>query len=288
MASAHTRPWLPRGGFVNEVTSVYHQVPGASGLVTGAQGTAAVFSQARRIVEAKWPSDDGAVRDYRRWFKEFEHQRDERAALSRPIRDRIFEDVLRYIHPAFIAGAHSDQSVIPVLFETLFPPRIKRIRPSRPGEYSAQDRSGHRCGPIDGRPIRIRRRRDIDDKVLPHHPLPPVNCEYPGGLGVGDEDVSVRQRLASACHLAEERVRRCGLVLPNDLIRNRIYLDQAGSSETDAVVEDQDAPCRCGRRLMRSREPPRSPVPDDLAAVEVKSDDKVEAPQGEHHCALPP
>jgi len=95
--------------FVDEITSIYHQVPDVVGLVAQAQLVSpSRFSVARDIIHAKWPSDDPIVVGYRAWLTELEGVRSGLIAKSRRMPNLLFDDILSYLHPRVSAGRPPD------------------------------------------------------------------------------------------------------------------------------------------------------------------------------------
>ncbi len=85
--------------FLNEITSVYHQVPDAGGLVAGAQLAApSGFSVARDYIQAKWPAEDPGVVAYREWMNAFEQFRSDLIARGRCMPNLLFDEILQYLH----------------------------------------------------------------------------------------------------------------------------------------------------------------------------------------------
>lgn len=88
-----------RAAFVDSVTSVYHQVPAVSGLVAGAQlESPSKFDVARDYINAKWPSSDPLVSDYRGWMAELERHRSNLIAGHRRMPNLLFDDILSYLY----------------------------------------------------------------------------------------------------------------------------------------------------------------------------------------------
>jgi glycosyltransferase involved in cell wall biosynthesis len=95
--------------FVDEITSIYHQVPGVVGLVAQAQSVSpSRFSVARDTIHAKWPSDDSIVVGYRAWLTELEGVRSGLIAQGRSMPNLLFDDILSYLHPRVSAGRPPD------------------------------------------------------------------------------------------------------------------------------------------------------------------------------------
>jgi glycosyltransferase involved in cell wall biosynthesis len=112
-----TRTLGYRVTFTHELTSIYHQIPGTSGVVLDAQLTTPTpFSVATAQLYAKWPSDDPLVTSYRRWSKAFDTYRDDRIARRLPIPPHIYDRVLQHLHGRFAAGDPADPAAIPGLF----------------------------------------------------------------------------------------------------------------------------------------------------------------------------
>jgi glycosyltransferase involved in cell wall biosynthesis len=85
--------------YVDEVTSVYHQLPDVVGLVAGAQLVSpSRFAVAREYIEAKWPTTDPLVVAYRRWMTALETVRSALIARERRMPNLLFDDILAYLH----------------------------------------------------------------------------------------------------------------------------------------------------------------------------------------------
>jgi glycosyltransferase involved in cell wall biosynthesis len=85
--------------FVEKITSVYHQVPDVAGLVSGAQLVSpSRFSVARNYIQARWPSSDPLVLDYREWMLELEQFRSDLIARDRRMPNLLFDEILGYLH----------------------------------------------------------------------------------------------------------------------------------------------------------------------------------------------
>ncbi|TDC55254.1 glycosyltransferase family 2 protein [Actinomadura sp. KC345] len=85
--------------FVDEITSVYHQVPDTSGMVSGGQLISpSEFTLARDHINAKWPVADPFVEGYRAWMVELERYRDALIARHRRMPNLLFDEILGYLH----------------------------------------------------------------------------------------------------------------------------------------------------------------------------------------------
>lgn len=85
--------------YIDEVTSVYHQVPDVVGLVAGAQQVSpSRFGVAREYIQAKWPAADPLVLAYRRWMTALERARSDLIASERCMPNLLFDDILTYLH----------------------------------------------------------------------------------------------------------------------------------------------------------------------------------------------
>ncbi len=103
--------------FVSELTSVYHQPSGGTGLVAQAQLTVpSPFSVARERIYRRWPTDDPVVLEYRSWFNEFENFRNQSIANGRPIPHQLFDTVLSAVYLRFTQSLPPDYAAIPGLF----------------------------------------------------------------------------------------------------------------------------------------------------------------------------
>jgi len=88
-----------RVSFVNQIETIYHQVPDMVGLVASAQlSSPSKFELARDYIYAKWPSDDPFVLTYREWLIAFERFRSHLIARNRPMPNLLFDEILRYLH----------------------------------------------------------------------------------------------------------------------------------------------------------------------------------------------
>jgi glycosyltransferase involved in cell wall biosynthesis len=109
-----------RGAFVDELTTVYHQVPEVTGLVEQAlESTPSPFSVVRERIYRKWPTKLARVIEYRQWFTDFEHHRNRHIAAGRPIPNRMFDHVLSRLYTGFTNGETLDRRTIPELFADL-------------------------------------------------------------------------------------------------------------------------------------------------------------------------
>ncbi len=103
--------------FLNEITSVYHRVPEASGLVAGAHLAApSGFSLARDYIQAKWPAEDPAVVAYRDWMNAFEQFRSDLIARGRRMPNLLFDEILQYLHAAMACDRLADYADISQFF----------------------------------------------------------------------------------------------------------------------------------------------------------------------------
>jgi glycosyltransferase involved in cell wall biosynthesis len=85
--------------FVDEITSIYHQVPDTSGMVSGAQLISpSKFTRARDLINAKWPVTDPVVTGYRAWMDELERARDDLIARHRRMPNLLFDEIVGYLH----------------------------------------------------------------------------------------------------------------------------------------------------------------------------------------------
>ncbi|MGH4006714.1 MAG: glycosyltransferase family 2 protein [Pseudonocardiaceae bacterium] len=85
--------------FVDEITSVYHQVPDVAGLVTGAQLVSpSRFSIARDYIQGKWPVGDPWVLAYREWMIALERFRSDLIARHRRMPNLLFDEILCYLY----------------------------------------------------------------------------------------------------------------------------------------------------------------------------------------------
>ncbi|GAA4608947.1 hypothetical protein GCM10023195_35590 [Actinoallomurus liliacearum] len=85
--------------FIDEITSIYHQVPDTSGMVSGAQLISpSKFALARDHINAKWPVADPVVAGYRAWMVALERYRDDLIARHRRMPNLLFDQILGYLH----------------------------------------------------------------------------------------------------------------------------------------------------------------------------------------------
>ncbi|MEO6087470.1 MAG: glycosyltransferase family 2 protein [Umezawaea sp.] len=121
---ALTRAYGDRVAFVDELTTVYHQVAGAQGLVAEAQQlTPSPFSVTRDRIHEKWPSPDDHVTMYRDWLTQFEVFRNTFIAGGGVVPTQLFDRVLSFLHPRFCRGETVQAHEIPALFESAWPSR---------------------------------------------------------------------------------------------------------------------------------------------------------------------
>lgn len=104
--------------FVDDITSVYHQVPGTPGLVAAGQSSVpSPFTVARNRIHAKWPSDDPQTRACRVWLDALEVHRNAHISAGREVPVNLFDRVLRYLHDRFSQGGVADLGTIAAFFE---------------------------------------------------------------------------------------------------------------------------------------------------------------------------
>jgi hypothetical protein len=104
--------------FVDQVRSIYHQVPGTIGMVSGGQLISPTpFSLVREVIYAKWPSEDPDVTAYRDWFTAFECYRNNRVAAGHAMPAHLFDRVLGLAYESFVHADALDEAVFPVLFQ---------------------------------------------------------------------------------------------------------------------------------------------------------------------------
>jgi glycosyltransferase involved in cell wall biosynthesis len=85
--------------FVDEITSVYHQVPESGGLVADAQLVSpSRFEVARDYIQSKWRASDPLVVAYREWMIMLENVRSDLIRRGRRMPNLLFDDVLGYLH----------------------------------------------------------------------------------------------------------------------------------------------------------------------------------------------
>ncbi len=107
-----------RTGFVDEITSIYHQVLNTVGLVASAQLTVpSPFTTARERIDARWPSTDEQVHVFRHWMTGFERHRNERIRRGLPIPHQMFDALLRDLYLWFTTQRTPDRDMIPRYFE---------------------------------------------------------------------------------------------------------------------------------------------------------------------------
>jgi glycosyltransferase involved in cell wall biosynthesis len=97
--------------FIDDVTSVYHQVPDVPGLVARAQQVSpSRFALARDYIQAKWPARDPLVCAHREWMVAFERRRSELIASHQPMPNLLFDEVLAYVHGRMSREQAPDQA----------------------------------------------------------------------------------------------------------------------------------------------------------------------------------
>lgn len=85
--------------FVDEITTVYHQVPETGGMVSDAQLVSpSKFALARDRINAKWPASGPLVEGYRAWMVALERHRDALIARHRRMPNLLFDEILAYLH----------------------------------------------------------------------------------------------------------------------------------------------------------------------------------------------
>jgi glycosyltransferase involved in cell wall biosynthesis len=98
LALTHTLQY--RVLFINEITSVYHQVvPGTPSLVAGARLVSpSRFAVARDYIQDKWPTTNPLVLAHREWMVSLERLSSYFTARNRRMPELLFDDVLQYLH----------------------------------------------------------------------------------------------------------------------------------------------------------------------------------------------
>lgn len=114
---ALTRSFEYRAKFVETVTSVYHQIADAPGLVAEAQLTSpSKFSVARDYIYHKWPSNDPLVLELREWMSALEAYRDSYIKKNGRTPNLLFDDILAYVDQCTRAEQPADYSLIKEFF----------------------------------------------------------------------------------------------------------------------------------------------------------------------------
>jgi glycosyltransferase involved in cell wall biosynthesis len=104
-------------GFVDKLTSVYHQVPDTPGAVSRGQLTSpSPFSLVRQRIHRKWPNDDPQVIAYRQWLTDFEDYRDRRIGAGQLSPVNLFDRVLSYLYESISRDMAPDPAGIPAVF----------------------------------------------------------------------------------------------------------------------------------------------------------------------------
>jgi glycosyltransferase involved in cell wall biosynthesis len=110
--------------FVDQLTSIYHQVRDEPGLVARGQVAApSRFQLAREYVQAKWPTHDEFAAAYREWMSALERHRSALIAGNRRMPNLLFDDILTYVHGRMSRGEWPDHSDIGEFFEEM--PRVR-------------------------------------------------------------------------------------------------------------------------------------------------------------------
>ncbi|MEU8004205.1 glycosyltransferase [Catellatospora sp. NPDC049111] len=105
--------------FIDEITSVYHQLPEVAGLVSGAQLVSpSRFSLARDYINTKWPSDDPLVAAYREWMAAVERFRDDLIAAEQRIPNLLFDEILAHLHERISRRQPPDADAVSSFFTT--------------------------------------------------------------------------------------------------------------------------------------------------------------------------
>jgi glycosyltransferase involved in cell wall biosynthesis len=106
-----------RVGFVDEISTIYHQVAGAEGLVSQGQAiTPSPFSLARERLYSRWPVDDEQVLTYRKWMTSFDAHCNDEVARGRPVPTQTFDRMLQRLHHDFTRGRDVYPAHVPELF----------------------------------------------------------------------------------------------------------------------------------------------------------------------------
>jgi glycosyltransferase involved in cell wall biosynthesis len=103
--------------FVDQITSVYHQVPEVAGLVASAQLVSpSRFAVARDYIQAKWPARDPLVTGYREWMNALERSRSELIATNRRMPNLLFDEILGSLHERISRDQPADSADISQFF----------------------------------------------------------------------------------------------------------------------------------------------------------------------------
>lgn len=125
-----------RFAYLDECTSVYHQVPHTSSVVASAYQTSPTpFTRARTHLYRKWPlhPTDQLTVGYRDWFGQFDARLDTLIAYNQKVRPHVYEHAVRGLHTTFTAGIPAD----PALLDTLVPPPSQPLPTTGDGSPSA-------------------------------------------------------------------------------------------------------------------------------------------------------
>ncbi|MFD4635244.1 glycosyltransferase family 2 protein [Streptomyces sp. NPDC058284] len=104
--------------FVDEVTSIYHQLHDSDGLVASAQLTVpSPFTVVRERLHAAWPTKDPRVLAFRNWMTACEDRRNHNIKNDIPIPHHLFDAILRDLHSWFTEGREPNHRLIPRYFQ---------------------------------------------------------------------------------------------------------------------------------------------------------------------------
>lgn len=110
-----------RARLLDSLTTIYHQVPGTTGMVAKAQlKTPSEFAVARDVIYRKWPADDPIITSFRAWLTQFELTRDGLIADGRSMPNVLFDAVLQYLHSNLNQGTTPAVADIDQFFEDTY------------------------------------------------------------------------------------------------------------------------------------------------------------------------
>lgn len=106
-----------RFGFINEMTTVYHQIADTSGLVAIGQATVpSPFSVARNRLFKRWGTDDKKILNYREWMLVFDAYCNDRVEQGVFIPMNAFDKALRYLYYNFKTKSDPDPNFLEECF----------------------------------------------------------------------------------------------------------------------------------------------------------------------------
>jgi glycosyltransferase involved in cell wall biosynthesis len=103
---------------VDAITTIYHQIADAEGLVSQGQATIpSPFSVVRERLYARWATDDVLVSAYRDFMLTLDASCNDRVAIGQEVPIGLFDRALRSLYGSFVQGEKPDYALIAHILE---------------------------------------------------------------------------------------------------------------------------------------------------------------------------